>query len=147
MTYTLERFEQEAASWRAAADAFRRCNAQAVADQFSPLLQGEESHARTITMAAVGAILCAQEIARLSGHALGDPAVSYDLVALTPDAWDDRNQVCAVQAVSCAANADFGMVADLLCAHIPPNGIEECGVLIELLTIYVDLVAQPGGVA
>lgn len=145
MTYTKERFQEEAASWRAAADALMRRDAVGVADQFSPNLPNGELYARTITMGVIGAVHCAEELARLGRHTLGDPRASYALEALAPDAWDDRNQVCAAQAVCAAVNADFGMVTDLMIAHIPPEGIEECGVLLELLQIYVDLAAQPSG--
>jgi len=141
MTYTYERMANEVDSWLAAVDAFKRKDGVGVADQFSPPLEDSDSYARTITMGVIGAIMCARELSQMAGHELGHPPpdTAYGLQALTPDAWTNPNKRVAMQAVTVAANGDFHMVADLLLAHIPPHGIEETGVLLELLMIYISL--------
>lgn len=145
---TAERLVRANKAWRIAVDAMRRGDSNTVANQFAPDVDNKESYVYTITMGVVGALMCAQEIHRMTptrpcDH---DPPCEafYSLESLSPEAWNDRNQVCAAQAVTCAANGDVHMLADLLCAHIKPNSVEETGVLLELLTMYLDLTDAHG---
>lgn len=144
------RMNTEVGDWITAADALRRNDAHTVADRlYRRDLPDRAAYQRLVTLSVIGAVACAYEIARIHGQTPGQaPANSmYTLEAPDPHWWEpsNANQRVAAQAATVAANGDSGMVGDLILAHLRPHSLEEAGVVLELLRLYVDLADTPPG--
>lgn len=135
--------------WLDAADAWRSMqNRRMLATLVPPDLIGPPAFRRVLSMAMLGAVSIAAELARYYGHPLGEPPGCdhgdgyYYLQAVAPPPpveeqdWRYLDARVGAQAISMACNGEFESMATILASRLLVTE-EPASMLLGLMEVYV----------